>query len=125
MAISDLTGRPQTPIALFPPGPPVLAGLGGPGVQQLPGVQTVAMPQHHIMADLQQEAQRTLDGLAPGTYAATLNVHTETGVNLVFAARVNNRLSAVAWVGKSGWHAPDAAHPGWVGAVSVRASWGG
>lgn len=108
MAISDLFTRLQQP------------GLAGAPVEPLNGVATV--PQHTIGEDLDRQVKLMLDGMAPGTHSAVLNVNTKKGVNLVFASKVNDKLTATLWVGKSGWDLP--VNQGWEGDVSVRASWG-
>ena len=111
MAISDLLKRLQTP------------GLAGPAAQPVPGVATVFDTKNIISADLERQVRLELDKLDVGQSTALLNVHTQKGVNLVVASRINDKLTATAWIGKSGWDQPIA--QGWEGAVSVRASWGG
>jgi hypothetical protein len=92
-------------------------------IVKVPGVATLPFPQHTIDLDLDRLVQEEFDKTAPGTVSAAVNVHTKRGVNLVLGARnASGRLSAVLWVGKSGWTEP--ANKGWVGAVSLRGSWG-
>jgi hypothetical protein len=74
-----------------------------------------------LSEDLQRQVQIELDKLAAGQSTAVLNVHTQKGVNLVVASRINSRMTATLWVGKSGWDQP--VREGWEGAVSLRASW--
>lgn len=108
---------------LFGPRAPLLGVLGGQGVQPLPGVATVWDTRSVISADLERQVQLELDKLAPGTTSAALNVHTRRGVNIVFASRINEKLTATMWVGKSGWDQP--LKEGWEGAVTLRGQWGG
>lgn len=89
----------------------------------LPGVAVLPLPRHTIGADLDRQVSLLLDTLEPGVTTAVLNVHTQTGVNLVVASKINERLTATMYIGKSGWDRP--MKEGWEGAVSVRASWGG
>ena len=108
----DLSNRLQQP------------GLMGTGVTALPGVATVTFPQHVISDSLERVVQAEFDKVEPGTVAAALNVHTKRGVNVVFGARSENgKMSAVMWVGKSGWDEP--IKEGWEAGVSLRGAWGG
>lgn len=111
MAISDLFTRLQQP------------GLAGQPVQTMPGVATVWDVQNTIGADLQRQVQLELDKLAPGTSTAALNINTQKGVNIVVASKINDKLTATMWIGRSGWDRP--VNEGWEGDVTVRASWGG
>lgn len=111
MAIADLLGRLQQP------------GLMGAPAAPLPGVSTVFDTGNTIAADLQRQVALELERLDVGQSTALLNVHTQQGVNLVVASRINDKLTATAWIGKSGWDRP--VREGWEGAVSLRASWGG
>lgn len=89
----------------------------------LPGVATVFDIRNTISADLERQVQLELDKLDPGMTTAALNVHTKRGVNIVVASRINDRLTATLWVGKSGWDQP--VSEGWEGNVSLRGAWGG
>lgn len=110
MALKDLQTRLQQP------------GLIGNAVQSLPGVATLSLPQHNISADLDRLVQAELDKLDPGVTTAALNLHTKTGVNIIVASRINQKLTATLWIGKSGWSEP--INEGWAGSLSVRGTWG-
>lgn len=115
-------GADTTDLGL-PPGVQGTAGLGTP-VQPLPGVATVWDTKSTISSELDRLVQAEFDKVEPGAVAASLNVHTRRGVNLVIGARSESgRMSAVLWVGKSGWNEP--IREGWESGVSLRAAWGG
>ena len=107
----------------MPPETPLRPGAVAHPSIALPGVATVFDIRNTISADLERQVQLELDKLDAGQTTVALNVHTQRGINVVIASRVNDKLTATLWIGKSGWDQP--VTEGWEGNVSVRGSWGG
>lgn len=68
------------------------------------GVVTVPVDVVHF--DIQEQVQKMLATVEPGTTMAVLRLHTHAGANLAIAHRFENDLRVSLWVGKSGWDQP-------------------